>query len=139
MTKAVVPIRPLPRGAVVGADDVETRYVASDAQDRPATRAMEEVVGRQVQVPLRAGEPIAAGMLQKPVLVQRREEIEVLARRGAIVIRDKARALDEGGLGDTISVERWNHPKTRFVARVTGVREVEVFVSGAAAARNAER
>ena len=106
-------------------------HVLSD----PVASRVEDVVGRQVQLPLEAGELIQLRTLKKPILVKRHEEIEVVARRGGIVIRSKVRAVDEGSLNDTIAVETLDGAKSRFIARVTGVQMAEVFVSNASATR----
>ena len=130
----VVATKPLRRGDVIGAGDVELRYTGTTKLDplQVATR-LEDVVGRLVQYPIRAEEPLRTSALKKPVLIKRREEVTVVARRGAIKITTRAVALDEGCLGDVISLERQDEgkKKERFVARVVGVQEAEVFVSNA--------
>jgi flagella basal body P-ring formation protein FlgA len=129
--EVVVPVRRLPRGHVITSEDVEKRYVAGPLQLGELIRLEEEVVGRQTRLPLPQGRPIASNSVEKPVLVERRDEVEVVARRGAIVVREKVRALDDGGLGDTITVEKLDDSRTRFVVRVTGVQQAERCVSGA--------
>lgn len=130
MVEMVVPVRALKRGEVIGFDDVELRYVAQE-DDSGLAQNVDAVVGRQVQLPLRAGEPVKASALKKPVLVKRREIVDVIARRAGITIKTQVRAIDEGTLDDVIAVEKLDGSKDRFVARVIGVQEVEVCVSGA--------
>jgi flagella basal body P-ring formation protein FlgA len=130
--QVVMPVRAIPRNAVIRPEDVAVRHtVEADITD--AARSLEEVVGRQVDLALRPDEAIPLHALRTPVVVRRREELEIIARRGGIVVRDKARAIDEGAVGDVITVERLDDAKTRLVVRVTGVRQAEVFASGTAA------
>ena len=75
----------------------------------------------------------------EPLLVKRRETIEVMATRGAITVRRPVLALEEGARGDTITVETTDGTKTRFLARVVGTRMAEVLVSSPTVGRHPER
>ncbi len=88
---------------------------------------------------MKAGEPINVAVLQKPILVKRRDTIEVVARRGGVTVKMQARAIDDGAEGDTIAVERLDGSKSRFLARVAGYQSAEVFVSGMSANPVTER
>ena len=139
MVELVVPVRPLKRGDVVTAADVELRYVAGRIDPNQAVRRIDEVVGQQVQLPVRVGEPLRARSLKRPILVKRREIVTVASRRGPITVRTKVRAIDDGSLGDTIAVERLEDGKSRFLARVVGVQQVEVCASHATTQRVAQQ
>ncbi len=139
MVQLVVPVRPLDRGVMVGPRDVELRHVTYQTAEKTLARRLEDVVGRQVQFPMNAGDPMNTKALKRPILVKRRDVIEVSARRAGVAVKTQARAIDEGAEGDTITVERLDDRKTRFVARVTGVQQAEVFVGNASAECVAER
>ncbi len=128
----VVATKALRRGDVIGAGDVELRFVGGQQDPLQVVTRLEDVVGRLVQYPVREHEPLRASALKKPVLVKRRDEITVVARRAGIQITTTGLALDEGTMGDVISVQRLDESKERFVARVIGVQQAEVFVSNSA-------
>jgi flagella basal body P-ring formation protein FlgA len=124
----VVPRRPLRRGEVIQASDlVEEMPQANVPSDRVANR-MEDIVGRETTRSIATGQPIEVAWLKKPVLVRRGEVVTVFARAGAVQVRTNAKAVDEGGQGDIVTVERLD-TRQRFAARVIGVQELEVFVS----------
>ena len=54
----VVPTRPLRRGETISASDIELQHVIGESLQQTSATSETEVVGRQVQTPLRAGEPI---------------------------------------------------------------------------------
>jgi len=135
----VVPLRPLKRGELIGENDVALKYVMAGHDPQSVAGDIHEVLNQQVQLPMRAGEPVRKDALKKPVLVTRRDEVEVVARRGGITIRTKARAIDQGSLDDIITIEKLDGSRDRLVARVVGFQEVAVCVSGASATRMVER
>ncbi len=139
MIPLVVPIRPLKRGAVVRASDVEVRHIVRPDGDGMPVAQIDDIVGRQITAPIKEGEPIDRNTLQKPILVKRRDKIQVVARRGGIKVTMQALAIDDGAEGDTIAVERLDESKARFLARVTGYQAAEVFVGSAAAAPTTRR
>lgn len=135
LVERVVPVRTLRSGQVIRASDVELRHVRDESDDQPLARKLDEVLGKQVRLPVRRSEPVNLDSLERPILVKRRETVQAVARRGGIKVARGVLALDQGSLGDTITVEALergkNGKKARFVARVTGVRQVEVCVSNA--------
>jgi flagella basal body P-ring formation protein FlgA len=135
LVRVVVPVRDVERGDVLRPTDLELRFVPdTDASGRHVGR-LEDAVGRQARQTARAGQPLESRSLVPPQLVKRRDTIEVSAARGAITVRRPVMALDDGALGDTITVETMDGTKTRFLARVVGTRMAEVFVSSASAGR----
>ena len=51
----------------------------------------------------------------------------------------KMRAVDDGALDDTVTLERLKDSKARIVARVVGVQQAVVCATSASAHRIAER
>ncbi len=139
MVPRVVLRRPLKRGDIVQASDVEVRPVVDSSDGRSTVVRPEEVVGHQLQSAVNAGEPMDRSVLDKPILVQRRETIEVASVCGGIFVKTQVRAIDDGAEGDMISVERLDGSKTRFVARVVGYQRAVVFADSMAAAAPARR
>ncbi len=58
-------------------------------------------------------------------LVRRGELVTVTSRRGGISVRVEARSLDEGSLGQSVTVVTLDG-KTKYVTRVVAYHEVEV-------------
>ncbi|MFW6168923.1 MAG: flagellar basal body P-ring formation chaperone FlgA [Planctomycetota bacterium] len=135
MLERVVPVRALRTGHVIRASDVELRYVVNEQKQEQTASELDEVLGKQVRLPLRGGEPLKLHSLETPILVRRRETVQAVARRGGIQVTRHVLAIDQGTLGETITVEALekgdNRKKARFIARVVGLRRVEVCVSNA--------
>lgn len=122
----VVATRALPRGAVIGPHDVHLERRSPDDGPTEGFRAVEQVLGQQTTRTIAAGKPLAATSVRPPILVRRGEVVTVFVRSPGIRVRSAARACDEGSLGDLIGVESFEDRKT-FLARVSGVQEVEVY------------
>ena len=85
-----------------------------------------DVVGKETTRAIAAGKPLTRDAVRPPVLVRRGEVVTVYARAAGIRIRTMARARDDGGEGELVAVEPLTDRNT-FFARVSGIREVEVF------------
>ncbi len=102
----LVAARPLRRGARVSREDVsaalrDVRRIHGQWYTDP-----EEVVGQQVRLPLRQGEPLTASQLEAPLLVERGERVLLEAGGSAAIrITSRGRALDDGHQGERIRVE----------------------------------
>ena len=72
--------------------------------------------------------------LRTPALVRRGDVVTVYARSAGIRVRTAARARDDGSQGDLVSVESLLDRST-FFARVSGIREVEVYARSRASRR----
>ena len=76
--------------------------------------------------PLRRGAAVSSDCLRQPLAVHRGEVVTVYAQSGAVRIRTNARSRDEGSVGELVAVESLLNRST-YYARVSGVREVEVY------------
>ena len=112
-------------GAVIGPGDVELRQSTADASAESLTR-LEDVVGQEAVRSLPLGQVMTRELVRSPILVKRGDPVTVYARAAGIQIRTTARARDEGGQGDLITVESMLN-RQMFFARVTGWQEVEVY------------
>jgi flagella basal body P-ring formation protein FlgA len=127
LTPAVVLVRALARGEVVRPDDVQLRYLEKVADPGAVVQRLEDAVGRQTRQAVDAEQPMNVRWLQQPLLVRRRDEVDVSVRCGGIHAHRRAVALNDGAQGDMISVETADQGKTSFNARVVGIRQVEVL------------
>lgn len=123
--QVAVAVRPLARGAVIGPGDVELRQVEVESAG-DVFYSIEEVLGRETTRAVMANRPLLRDALRAPVLVRRGDVVTVYARSPGIQVRTTARSKDDGTVDDLIAVESFQTRKV-FLARVCGVREVEVF------------
>jgi len=95
-------------------------------------RSLEEVVGKVLRRPIRAGLPVLRTDLTEPLLVSRGDLVEVTVISGAAEIRLEASAENSGRKGDMISLF---NPQTRkvFQGRVAGKDKAIVVAELAAA------
>ena len=136
----VVALRPLARGAVIREGDVELRHLLGTMPGTlsgtmnpglaekiaGALHALEEAIGHELVRPVSTGMPVPLDSLRAPLAVHRGEIVTVYAQSGAVRIRTNARARDEGSVGELVAVESLLNRST-YYARVSGVREVEVY------------
>ncbi len=123
--------RSIERGELVRRADVELRPHAG-ALPRLAVVSLEEVVGKEAVQGIRADSLLLANQVRSPYLVRRGERVSVTARTGGITVRTYALVQQDGGLGDLVAVQTIE-TKERYSARVSGLRELEVFAAGASA------
>jgi flagella basal body P-ring formation protein FlgA len=122
----VVVLRPLARGAVIREGDVQLKPLAAAEKLPGVLHAIEEAIGHELVRPLSTDSPVLTECLRAPLSVHRGEVVTVYAQSGAIRIRTNARARDEGSVGELVAVESLLN-RTTYYARVSGIREVEVF------------
>jgi flagella basal body P-ring formation protein FlgA len=128
----VVAARDLPRGTVVRAEDVELQSAAS-ADDRSGRfGSLDEVIGKETTRAIPKGKVLRQESVGLPVLVRRGDVVTVYARNPGICVRTLGRARDSGSLGELVAVESIEDRST-YYARVSSVREVEVFGQSARA------
>lgn len=103
-TQLAVARRALARGEMPAPSDLDlvsrtvpglpTQFLA-----RPA-----DTGGRRLRRPVAAGDPIPIDALAAPVLVERGQQVTLLAAAAGIAVRANAVALDDGGFGDRVRV-----------------------------------
>ncbi len=122
----VVTTRSVPRGALIGNTDVELRQTVATQTGSEGFHSLDEVVGKEATRAIPAGKVLQQQSLRSPLLVRRGEVVTVYARSAGICVRTMARSRDNGSLGELILLESLLDRKT-FFARVSSVREVEVY------------
>jgi flagella basal body P-ring formation protein FlgA len=136
----VVATRALVPGDVVQRTDVQLAQ-GKESGDDILFHSLDEVVGQQARRALVEGQPIKQDDVQSPLLVRRGDAVTVFARSAGIEVRTQGRAQEEGSKGDVIVIESLL-TRERFMGRVCGIHQVEVFAQTAdadAATSTAER
>jgi flagella basal body P-ring formation protein FlgA len=130
-TPTVVAIRPIDRGAVVTAADVEIqeRDATPPIAGRPIPlTSTDKLFGMEATRSIQVGDVVLSDSVQPPVLVKRGDTVTVYARGGGIKVKTIARAKENGSLGQPVQLESIETHKT-YDAVITGTREAIVLAS----------
>ena len=120
--KIVALTKNISKGQVVSHDDIVLI-------DRPSTKFhgaskdIKEVVGRKAKVSLASGTVVKARHLETVYLINKEDTVLVIAQNNKLMITTSAKALEEGQLGDMISIENINSKKV-LKAIITGRKKV---------------
>ncbi len=90
----------LERGAIVQEDDLNVSPPSGDAYQQ----ALHAYVGKEMKRTIAAGYKLNPAYVGKPVLVRRNSRVNMIYRHGRMEIKAWGRALDEGGVGDVITI-----------------------------------
>jgi flagella basal body P-ring formation protein FlgA len=129
----VAAVHSLSRGAVIRESDLTLVRDASHEAENGVFHTIEDVAGKQTTKAIPDGKIIAPDDLQAPLLVHKGDVVTVYARSSGIRVRTTARARDDGGLGDLVTMETMQDRKP-YQARVCGPREAEVLAQAVTAA-----
>ena len=120
----IVAARPLERGTILAPGDIALQTVRV-LRSQGLASAPEEVLGRELQKSLSAGEPVPLNILSVPPILKRGEPVLIVFRRNGFLIEVRGEALDGGAAGDLVRVRNL---QSRTVIRgvITGPGRVEV-------------
>ncbi|TWU25549.1 flagellar basal body P-ring formation chaperone FlgA [Bythopirellula polymerisocia] len=132
LQEAVVAVRKIQPGDLIGVSDVEIRLQGGNM---PATTvsSLEHVLGKEAIRAITPETILQIGQLRAPLQVQRGETVEVFARTGGITVKTFAVVKQDGSLGDLVQVETLDR-KEKFAARVSGWKQLDVLPTGVSAA-----
>ena len=102
--ESVVPSHDIARGALIGEDDLTTKFVPVLRMSGTVISDIQNVAGREAKRALRAGELIRASDLKRPTLVAKGSNVTMVFEVPGIALTSVGRAMAEGGEGDTIAV-----------------------------------
>lgn len=123
--QVLVATRNLPRGVKLSSDDVAMREIKTGANSNGLISSLEDTIGMETQRSIVAGSPIRASYLEQPEVVQRGDQLVVLARGAGIAVSTTAIALSGGKQGQQIRVKNLKTKKI-FQARVVSTGRAEV-------------
>ena len=129
---AVFALQPIKRGDLIRRTDVELRPHLG-ALPSQAVLSLDAVVGCESIQGIRPDSIVQSNQVRSPVVVRRNERVSVRARAAGVSVRTYAIAQQDGSIGDLVMVQSVAS-KDRYAARVTGLRELEIFTAGASAA-----
>ncbi len=117
----VVAARAIPSRTVLDAGDLALAETASGV----GLSRIDAAIGLETRVALYPGRPVRAEDLGPPALIERNDLVELLYRKGGLVIRAEGRALDRGGAGERVRIMNLGSRRT-VTGRVAGRSLVEV-------------
>lgn len=103
--------RPLARRAHVEAADVELQTRRLPGLASNFLTDVSSVQGRRLRRALPAGTPLTFDVLDRAVLVQRGQQVTLVASTGSVEIRARGQALSEGGAYDRVRVQNLSSHK----------------------------
>lgn len=126
---AVVAKGSLRRGQLISRGDVEIREVLlHDDHVKPLTK-IDDAVGNVARGMVRDGNILGTDDVRKPTMIHRGDYIEVHCVSGSIVVRLKARASEDGEMGQLITV-RPEGRRGEITVRVIGMGRAVSVASG---------
>jgi flagella basal body P-ring formation protein FlgA len=118
-------LRSLGRGDVVKKTDVTMERRPLAELGDAAVEDGDSVIGLAARQPLRAGQPLHAVDLAKPMVVQRGDPVTIVYEVPGVLLTIRGKALDSGAQGDLISVVN-GQSKRPIQVTVTGPGRVAV-------------
>jgi len=94
--------RPLARGEMPAAGDLTTDLRRVPGLGTQFLAPGADIGGRRLRQPVAAGQPLRADILAAPVLVERGQQVTLVAEGAGIAVRASGVALDAGGHGDRV-------------------------------------
>jgi len=104
---------------------VPTDVALKDIDIPGAAQSVDEVIGLETRRNLYAGRPVLLSDLGPPTVVRRNDLVTVSYRIDGLLIRVEGRALERGGIGDTVRVMNQTSRAT-LLTRITGPQNVMV-------------
>jgi flagellar basal body P-ring formation protein FlgA len=121
----MVPTRRLTPGEIIVAEDLQEMSVPADSLRRSTIIAADLLVGMEVRRTLLPGRVVSNSSIQLPVLVPRNSEVTVILLEGTLRLLMRAKALDDGSMGELIRVANLSSGRILF-ASVIGAGEVQI-------------
>jgi flagella basal body P-ring formation protein FlgA len=125
----VIVVRPLAMGAIIARQDVNERRVLVEQLDPEVISRRDAVVGMQAARNIDVGSVLTARNIQQVPLAKTGQPIAVEVDTGGIMVRQTMKALEGGGMGQTIRV-RNEQSKQVISVRLIGPQQAVVDQPG---------
>lgn len=122
--------RDMKAGQIVTRDDIAVNRVAQDTGRRRADPVnIDDLIGKEIKRTVRAGQNITANDVQTQVMVAKGKIVTLNFSKGNIMLSAKGKALENGGLGDSVRVMNLQS-KSVVQGTVTGPETVLIPAAG---------
>lgn len=125
LADAVVVVRSLERGDIVGAADVAVRRIDISGLPGKVYRSAEEVIGKRVKAAIRSNTPLKGEHLEKVPLVKSGQLVTIIVESPALRLTATGRSRGNGAEGDIVMVQNLGSLK-ELPARVIDSGTVQV-------------
>ncbi len=117
--------QPLNAGAIIGERDISVIQLREQDIKHNIVLDPAHLIGLTPRRMVLAGKPILADEVQAPVIVKRGDMVTMKFEKGTLALTTRAKALQDGAMGDTIRVVNATSNKM-LDAQVSGSQEVVV-------------
>lgn len=104
MVAVPVPKRPISKSEILRADDIEIVSLRAEQAQADIVADLDALVGKAAARGLRAGHPIFARDVERPVLVPKDSLVTLVLQSTHMRLTARGKALDQGSQGDVIRV-----------------------------------
>ena len=120
-----VPVRRIRPGEVIEPSDLTTIRLSLDRAGAGFIASADALIGQSPRRQISAGRLVQVGSVGAPIVVQRNRPVTLVYEDGALMLAARGRALQEGGVGDTVRVMNIAS-STVVTGTVTGAETVSV-------------
>lgn len=121
--------RDMKAGQIVTRDDIAVNRIAQDGRRRIDPANVDDLIGKEIKRTVRAGQNITANDVQTQVMVAKGKVVTLNFSKGNIMLSAKGKALENGGLGDSVRVMNLQS-KSVVQGTVTGPETVLIPAAG---------
>ncbi|MDX5367314.1 MAG: flagellar basal body P-ring formation chaperone FlgA [Alphaproteobacteria bacterium] len=123
-------------GDVVRHGDIDWVRVPSNRIGQNVITSLDQLLGMSPRYQARAGEPLRLADMVPPVVVEKGAQVDMLLTSGALTLIARGRALENGAVGDVISVLNTRSNRT-LRGVVDGPNSIRIDAPGSARAVSA--
>ncbi|UTW46395.1 flagellar basal body P-ring formation protein FlgA [bacterium SCSIO 12696] len=102
---------PMQRGTLLSADDFSLVQQALHQLPAGYMESPGELIGKELTRTVGAGKTLTRSMLKSPTLIQRGQQVTLIAQSSNFEVRMNGKALGKGGKGDRIRVQNLSSKK----------------------------
>ena len=124
--QVVITAEPITRGTRISANQLTLGRANVTREGNELYNRIDQVTGQRAKRSIGAQQPVSARDLEPALVVNRGDQVTLEVDRGGVTIRVKAIALEDGRLGEQISVQNVQS-KRDVIAEVVGTGRVKIF------------
>ena len=120
-----VAARDLKAGQIITPDDILTKRVPQESVRGNDPAGKEDLIGKEIKKSVRSGQPVTLNDVRAQVMVAKGKIVTLNFSKGGIMLSTQGKALENGGLGDTVRVMN-TQSKSVVQGTVTGPETVSI-------------
>ncbi|TDX59183.1 flagellar basal body P-ring formation chaperone FlgA [Orenia marismortui] len=127
LQEVLVAKKNLERGQLISRDDFRIEEILVDTPNSQYISTNTNLDAKIMKIFLGAGRPLLSRMVEFPPLVERWEEVQIIARIGGVEVVTLGKARQSGHLGERIKVQNM-HSKKIITAEIIAKNKVKVLI-----------